>query len=169
MMSSFPSAGVVIVNLVRQSVLDLLEVLPDACTPATVDAFRKFLTGVSPFEPRTVQETLRERKNRKRSQQEWHEKKTGTYEIFLRTVFSSKPYPLIDSRPQVVVMLLEEARGPVGVASTREWVIVPPMEEDGGGFGNVGHIRVHGVENIHQFCLDFSIRQRFNAFRPVAL
>ena len=84
-------------------------------------------------------------------------------------MFASKPHPLIDSCPQVIVVLLEEARGPVGIASTSERVIEPPVEEDGGGFGDVGHIGVHGVEDVHQLRLDFRISHRFNAFRPVAL
>jgi hypothetical protein len=66
-------------------------------------------------------------------------------------------------------MLLEEARRPVGVASTSEWVIVPPVEEDGGGFGNVGDIGIHGVEDVHQFHLDFGVCHRFNTFGPIAL
>ena len=98
-------------------------------------------------------------------------KKEGrsTYEIFLRTVFASEPQPVVESRPQVIVVLLEEARRPVGVTSTSEWVVIPPVEEDGGRFGHVGHIRVHGVEDIHQFRLDFGIGQRFNTLGPVAL
>ena len=84
-------------------------------------------------------------------------------------MFASEPHPLIDSCPQVVVVLLEEARGPVGVASTGERVIEPPVEEDGGGFRHVVHIRVHGVENVHQFRLDFGITERLDTFRPIAL
>jgi len=84
-------------------------------------------------------------------------------------MLASEPHPLINSRPHVIVMLLEEACRPVGVASTSEWVVVPPVEEDGGGFGNLGNIGVHGVEDIHQFRLNLSIGQRFNALRPVAL
>ena len=84
-------------------------------------------------------------------------------------MFASEPQPLIDGCPQVVVMFLEEARGPVGVASASEWVVVPPVEENGGGFGNVGHIGIHCVEDIHQFRLDFGICHRFNTFRPIAL
>jgi hypothetical protein len=84
-------------------------------------------------------------------------------------MLASKPHPLIDSGPQVRVVLLEEACRPVGVASTGERVVVPPVEEDGSGFGHVGHIGVHGVEDIHQFRLDFGIGQRFDTFRPVAL
>ena len=57
------------------------------------------------------------------------------------------------------MVLLEETRGPVGVASAGEWVVVPPVEEDGGGFGHVGHIGIHGMEYIHQFRLDFGIGQ----------
>jgi len=66
-------------------------------------------------------------------------------------------------------MLLEEARGPVGVTSTSERVVVPPVEQDGGGFWHVGDVRIHGVEDFHQLRLDFSIRHRFNAFRPITL
>ena len=97
------------------------------------------------------------------------EKQESTYEILLRAVLASEPDPLVDSRPQVVVVFLEEARGPVGVASTSERVVVPPVEEDGGGFRNLGHVRVHGVEDIHQFRLDFGIRHRFDTFGPIAL
>lgn len=84
-------------------------------------------------------------------------------------MFASEPQPLVDSGPQVVVVLSEEARRPVGVASAGEWIVVPPVEEDGSGFGYLGHIGVHGMEDIHQLCLDLGIRQRFNAFRPIAL
>ena len=84
-------------------------------------------------------------------------------------MFASEPQPLIDSSPQIVVMLLEEAGRPVGVASTSERVVVPPVEEDGGGFGDVGYIGIHGVEDVHQFCLDFGVCHRFNTFRPIAL
>ena len=87
----------------------------------------------------------------------------------MRAVFASKPHPLVESSPHVVVVLLEEARWPVGVTSTGKWVIVPPVEEDGGGFGDVGDVGVHRVEDVHQFRLNLGIGQRFDTFRPIAL
>jgi hypothetical protein len=84
-------------------------------------------------------------------------------------VFTSEPEPVTDRRPQIVVVLLEEARRPVGVTSANEWVIVPPMEQNGGWLWHVGNIGIHGVEDIHQFCLDFGVGQRFDTLRPVTL
>lgn len=57
-MGSLASSGAVLINRVRPSVSHLIEVLPDIGTPATLDAFREFLSSVSPLKPRTVQETL---------------------------------------------------------------------------------------------------------------
>jgi len=54
-------------------------------------------------------------------------------------------------------MLLEETCKPVEVASTSEQIVVPPVERDVGGFGDVGDIGIHGAEGVHQFHLDFSI------------
>jgi hypothetical protein len=56
---SLPSTRVVIVNLVRQSVLDHLKVFPDARTTAAFDTLGEFLASVPPFKPSSVQETLR--------------------------------------------------------------------------------------------------------------
>ena len=84
-------------------------------------------------------------------------------------MFASEPQPVIDGGPQVIVVLLEEARRPVRVASAGEWVVVPPVEKDRGGLGDIGHVRVHGVEDVHQFRLDLRIGHRFNTFRPVTL
>lgn len=92
-----------------------------------------------------------------------------TYEILLRAVLASEPQPVTDGCPQVVVVFLEEARRPVGVTSASEWIVKPPVEEDGGRFGHVVHIRVHGMENVHQFRLDFGITERLDTFRPIAL
>jgi len=57
-MNSLSSTGAVLVNRVRSSVPHILKVLPSLRAPATMDAHREFLTGVSPFEPCTLQETL---------------------------------------------------------------------------------------------------------------
>ena len=84
-------------------------------------------------------------------------------------MFASEPQLVTNGRPQVIVVLLEKARGPIRVASTSEWVVVPPVEQDGSGFWHVGHIRVHSTENVHQFRLDFMISQRFDTLRPVTL
>ena len=84
-------------------------------------------------------------------------------------MLTSEPQPVIDGSPQIVVVLLEEARRPVRVASAGEWVVVPSMDKDRGGFGHVGHVRIHGVEDVHQFLLDFLIGHRLSAPRPVAL
>lgn len=83
--------------------------------------------------------------------------KRDTYEILLGTVFTSKPQPVTDRRPQVIMVLLEKARRPIRVAPTSERVVVPPVEMDRGGFGYVGHIGVHRMQNVHQFRLDFAI------------
>jgi len=163
-MGSLSSPRGILVNLVRSSVRHILEMFPNLHTSATLDTFCELFTSVPSFEPRTMQETLQ-----KKSARVARTKQERTYEILLRTVFASEPQPLIHSCPQVVVVLLEEARRPVGVASTSERVVVPPMEEDRGRFWNIGDIGVHGAEDIHQFRLDFSIRQRFDAFRPIAL
>jgi hypothetical protein len=84
-------------------------------------------------------------------------------------MFTSEPQPVIDGSPQIVVMFMEEARRPVRVASAGEWVVVPSVDKDRGGFGHVGHLRIHGVEDAHQFLLDFLIGLRLDAPRPVAL
>jgi len=98
-----------------------------------------------------------------------NKQKGNTYEILLRTVFAGEPHPLVYSCPQVVMVLLEEARWPAGVASAGKRVVIPPMEEDGGWFGDVCNIGEHGVEDVHQFRLDLGVGQRFDTFRPVAL
>ena len=123
--------------------------LADLNTPAAIDTFRKLLTGVPSLEPRAVQETLPRTRND--LSKNGAKKKTGedTHEIFLRAMFAGEPQPLVNGRSQIVVVLLEEARRPVGVASTSERVVVPPVEEDGGGFWDFGHVRVHGVKDVH--------------------
>jgi len=67
------------------------------------------------------------------------------------------------------VVLLEKVRWPVGIASAGKWVVVPPMEEDGGWFGDVGNVGIHRAEDVHQFHLDLGIGQRFDTFGPVPL
>lgn len=84
-------------------------------------------------------------------------------------MFTSEPQPLINSSPHIGMVFPEEACRPVGVASTGKGIIVPPVEVDWGGFRHVNHTRVHGVENIHQFCLNFCIVHWFNSLGPVTL
>ena len=48
----------VLLDRVRPGVRHILVVLPNICAPAALDALCDFLTGVSPFKPRAVQETL---------------------------------------------------------------------------------------------------------------
>lgn len=93
----------------------------------------------------------------------------NTHEILLRAVFAGEPQSIADRRPQIIVVLLEEARRPIRIAATGERVIVPPVEQDGGGLWHVDHVGVHGVQNVHQLRLDFGISQRLNTLRPVAL
>jgi hypothetical protein len=95
-------------------------VIPDVCAPATLDAFRKLLAGTLPFEPSTMQESLNPKcKMISKSGMS----KKNTYEVLLGTMFASEPHPLIDSGPQVRVVLLEEVRRQVGVASAGERVV----------------------------------------------
>lgn len=162
------SAGVVFINLVRPGILHIIEVLSDLRASTAIDTFRKFLTGVSSFEPSTMQETLCA-KTMTISARMARVKQGVTYKVLLRAMLASEPQPLVDGRPQVIVMLLEEAGGPVGITSTGEWVIVPPVEQDGGGFRHVGDVRIHGVEDIHQFRLDFGISHGLNTFGPITL
>ena len=72
-------------------------------------------------------------------------------------MFTSEPQPVTDRRPQVIMVFLEKTRRPIRVASTSEWVVIPPVEKDRGGFGNIGHIGIHRMQNVHQFRLDFTI------------
>lgn len=83
-------------------------------------------------------------------------------------MLASEPQPVVDRRPYIVVMLLKEARRPVGVTPTKERILIPPRNVTGNWFG-YSDIGVHGTKHANQLLSYFFFTKYLGSLSPITL
>lgn len=136
----------------------------DPCTSSPLYAFRNLTGDIHTLKIRSMKEALCHRDQRLNASGSDHIRT----EVLLTCRLPGEPQPAADRRTQVLVVLTEEGRGPVGVRAAEERVARPAGEVERDRVWN-GHVGEHSSEDAHDLILHLGVRKRFDAQRVVAL